>query len=33
MAKMDLLLTASIDHLFDRGFLGFEAAGPRLFRP
>src|SRR5208282_3757783 len=28
-----LLLTPSIDHLFDRGFIGFEASGTLLVSP
>jgi len=28
-----LLLTPSIDHLFDRGFIGFEDDGPLIISP
>src|SRR5205823_13957603 len=28
-----LLLTPSIDHLFDRGFIGFEGDGPLIISP
>lgn len=28
-----LLLTPSIDHLFDRGFIGFEATGKLIISP
>ena len=28
-----LLLTPSIDHLFDRGFIGFEDSGNLIFSP
>ena len=33
MAKMVLLLTPSIDLLFDRGFIGFEDNGTLIISP
>ena len=30
---MTLLLTPSIDHLFDRGFIGFEDSGDLIISP
>jgi len=29
----DLLLTPTIDHLFDRGFIGFESDGTLIISP
>ena len=33
MARMGLLLTPSIDHLFDRGFITFEDSGLLMVSP
>jgi len=32
-ARMGLLLTPSIDHLFDRGFISFEDSGELIVSP